>query len=263
MTTFRTIPTTSARALLIDVKRCVGCRGCVAACKQAHGIAGDDSDSELSARALTALVDVDADTHVRRLCMHCLDPSCASVCPVGAFKRTPDGPVTYDAARCLGCRYCMVACPFGVPRYEWHAVVPAVRKCDLCAERGQQGLPTACSEVCPAEATITGPRDTLLAEARRRIAEDPQGYYPHIYGEHEVGGTSVLILSPVPFEQLGLERDLPTTPMPTLTWAALEKVPGFVTVGGAALMALFWITHRREEVALAAAAKKEHDHGTR
>jgi formate dehydrogenase iron-sulfur subunit len=263
MTSTHKIPTTSQRALLIDVKRCIGCRGCVAACKQAHGINGDDTDSELGAQALTALVDIDADLHVRRLCMHCLDPSCASVCPVSAFQRTPAGPVTYDASKCLGCRYCMLACPFGVPKYEWNAVVPAVRKCDLCAERGLQGLPTACSEVCPAEATLTGPRDELLAEARRRLAADPHGYHPHIYGEHEVGGTSVLILSPVPFERLGLTPNLPTTPMPSLTWAALEKVPGFVTVGGAALMALFWITHRREEVALAAAARQEKSHDSR
>jgi len=260
MTTTAKIPTTSQRALLIDVKLCIGCRGCVGACQEAHGLPVDDTATELSAKALTAMVDVNDDVHVRKLCMHCLDPSCASACPVSAFKRTEAGPVTYEESKCLGCRYCMVACPFGVPKYEWHAVVPAVRKCDLCAERGAKGLPTACSEICPAEATVTGTRDELLALARKRMAADPQGYYPHIYGEHEVGGTSVLILSPVPIEQLPLKLGLPTTAMPNLTWAALEKVPGVVTVGGAALMALFWVTHRREEVS--AAARKESNHGT-
>ncbi len=239
-----------ALALLIDVKRCIGCRGCVAACKEAHGLPPGDADVELSASALTALRDVSDELHVRRLCMHCLEPSCASVCPVGALRRDPQGPVEYDAARCLGCRYCMLACPFGVPRYEWHAVAPAVRKCDLCAARRARGQAPACVEICPAEATQWGQRDELLREARRRLAEDPQGYTPRIYGEREVGGTSVLFLSPVPFERLGL-RVLAEHPLPELTWVTLEKVPGVVTIGGALLSAVYWITHRREEVALA------------
>ncbi len=138
--------------------------------------------------------------------------------------------------------------------------MPPVRKCDLCAERGAEGKPTACTEVCPAEATVFGTRDELLALARKRIAENPGTYHPVVYGENEVGGTSVLFLSPVPIEQLGFRSDLPTTALPELTWAALEKVPGVVTVGGAALMALFWVTHRREEVS--AAARKESNHGT-
>jgi len=145
-------------------------------------------------------------------------------------------------------------------------VVPSVRKCDLCAERGTLGKPPACVEVCPAEATVTGTRDELLAEAHRRIAADPQGYTPHVYGEHEVGGTSVLILSPVPFEQLGLRLGLGDAPMPNLTWQALEKIPALVSIGGAALMAVYWITHRRDEVARAGAlgAPQEEDHhGTR
>ncbi len=298
-----------ALALLIDVKRCIGCRGCVAACKEAHALPPGDADTELSASALTAMRDVayaapafnagaavergapaprppepgtqalpteplhaergapaprppepgtqalpTEPLHVRSLCLHCLDPSCTSVCPVGALRRTPEGPVLYDAARCLGCRYCMLACPFGVPRYEWHSATPAVRKCDLCAARRARGQAPACVEICPAEATQWGQRDELLAEARRRIAADPQGYVPRIYGEREVGGTSVLFLSPVPFETLGL-RTLGERPLPELTWVALEKVPGVVTIGGALLSAVWWITHRREEVAQAEKAQ--------
>ena len=261
MTMFATHPITSQRALLIDITRCIGCRGCVTACKAEHGLpAESDADTELSATALTAMVDHNDERHVRKLCMHCLDPSCASVCPVSAFKRTPEGPVTYDAKKCLGCRYCMVACPFGVPRYEWRSVVPSVRKCDLCVGRAAQGKPPACVEICPAEATITGTRDELLAEAHRRIAADPQDYYPQVYGEHEVGGTSVLFLSPVPFEQLAFRTGLGDQPMPDLTWNALEKIPGVVTMGGAALMAVYWITHRREEVARVGANDASHAH---
>jgi formate dehydrogenase iron-sulfur subunit len=243
----------TSRALLVDIKRCIGCRACVAACKKAHALPGDDSATALSATALTAMVDVSQDIHVRKLCMHCAAPSCASVCPVGALEKTKAGPVTYDARICLGCRYCMVACPWSVPRYEWNAAVPAVRKCDLCVDRLAQGQVPACVEACPAEATVTGTREELLAEAHKRIAEDPTGYVHHVYGESEAGGTSVLFLSPVPFESLGFRAGLPDSPMPSLTWQALEKVPGVVTIGGSALFAIWWITHRREEVALAAA----------
>lgn len=243
---------TRSRALLIDITRCIGCRACVAACKESHGLPGDDTASELSATALTALVD-HGDTYVRRLCMHCDDPSCASVCPVGALHKTRDGPVAYDARLCLGCRYCMVACPFNVPRYEWTSAAPAVRKCDMCVARAAQGKLPACVEACPAEATVAGDRDELLAEARRRIAENPGGYHPQIYGESEAGGTSVLFLSPVPFEQLGFKQGLASEPLPNLTWRALERIPGVVSMGGAALMAVWWITHRRQEVAEAAA----------
>lgn len=242
-----------ARALLIDIKRCIGCRACVGACKEAHGFPVTDTDTELSATAYTAMVDHGDETHVRKLCMHCVSPSCVSVCPVGALRKTPAGPVVYEGERCLGCRYCMVACPFNVPRYEWTAAVPSVRKCDMCLARVEKGRLPACVEACPAEATVAGTRDELLAEAHRRIREDPGGYFPHVYGESEAGGTSVLFVSPVSFESLGFRQGLGGEPLPSLTWNALEKIPGVVTMGGAALMAVYWITHRREEVALAAA----------
>ena len=242
-----------ARALLVDIKRCIGCRACVAACKEIHGFPGEDGDTELSATAYTAMVDHDDETHVRKLCMHCVSPSCVSVCPVAALRKTPAGPVVYDGERCLGCRYCMVACPFNVPRYEWTAAVPSVRKCDMCLARIEKGGLPACVEACPAEATTAGSRDELLIEAHRRIREDPAGYFPHVYGETEAGGTSVLFLSPVSFESLGFRQGLGDAPLPSLTWSVLEKIPGVVTIGGAALLAVYWITHRREEVALAAA----------
>ncbi len=239
----------TARAILVDIKRCIGCRACVSACKELHAFAGKETETELSATAYTAMTDHGDDLHVRRLCMHCVTPSCASVCPVGALQKTPLGPVVYESSRCLGCRYCMVACPFNVPRYEWNATVPSVRKCDMCFERVVAGGVPACVEACPAEAAIAGTREALLAEAHRRIAADPQGYAPHVYGETEVGGTSVLFLSPVPFEQLGFRQGLGTEPLPALTWSALEKIPGVVSIGGATLFAIWWITHRREEVA--------------
>jgi formate dehydrogenase iron-sulfur subunit len=245
-----TIANPDARALLFDVTRCIGCGACAQACKESHGFPGTGEETELDAVTYTVVLDKGDDRYLRRMCMHCVDPSCASACPVGAFSKTALGPVTYDASKCLGCRYCMVACPFSIPRYEWSKAVPRVRKCDGCFDRQSQGLPTACTEACPAEATIGGTRAELLAEAHRRIAENPDAYHPVVYGEHEVGGTSVLILSPVPFEQLGLPA-VGSQALPELTWASLSKVPGVVGVGGAALAAIYWITHRREEVAAA------------
>jgi formate dehydrogenase iron-sulfur subunit len=189
--------------------------------------------------------------------MHCADPSCVSACPVGAFTKTDVGPVVYDATKCMGCRYCMIACPFNVPRYEWSKPIPVVRKCDGCIERQREGRPTACTEACPAEATVGGTREELLAEARKRIAENPGTYHPVIYGEHEVGGTNVFVLSPVPFEQLGMKVGLPSNPMPNLTWAALSKIPKVVVGGAVGLSAIYWITHRREEVAAAEHGEEE------
>jgi formate dehydrogenase iron-sulfur subunit len=189
--------------------------------------------------------------------MHCADPSCVSACPVGAFTKTETGPVVYDADKCMGCRYCMIACPFNVPRYEWEKPIPVVRKCDGCYERQKEGKPTACTEACPAEATVGGTREELLAEAKRRIAENPGTYHPVVYGEHEVGGTNVFVLSPVPFEQLGMRTGLGNQPMPNLTWAALSKIPKVVLGGAVGLSAIYWITHRREDVAAAEHGEKE------
>jgi formate dehydrogenase iron-sulfur subunit len=235
------------RALLVDMTRCIGCRACVAACKEAHDLPGDESDTVLSATAYTAMVDR-GDLHIRKLCMHCVTPSCASVCPVAALRKTAAGPVVYESSRCIGCRYCMLACPFSVPRYEWNQAVPSVRKCDLCVERLARGEIPACAAACPVEATVAGSRDELLAEAHRRITDAPGAYFPHVYGETELGGTSVLFLSPVSFASLGFPQGLGEQPLPDLTWEAQQRVPGIVILGGAALLAVYWITHRREEV---------------
>ena len=239
----------NARAILFDVTRCVGCRECAKACKAAHAFPGTGEETELDAVTYTVLLDKGDDRYLRRMCMHCVDPSCASACPVSAFTKTELGPVVYDGSKCLGCRYCMLACPFNVPRYEWSKPVPVVRKCDGCFERQQQGQLTACTEACPAEATVGGTREELLAEAHKRIAENPGSYHPEVYGEFEVGGTNVLVLSPVPFEQLGMKVGLGSEPLPNLTWAALSKIPKVIGVGCVGLSAIYWITHRRQEVA--------------
>ena len=145
----------------------------------------------------------------------------------------------------------MAACPFGVPKYEWNKLAPRIRKCTLCSNRVQQGKATACAEICPTGATKFGDRDELLAEAQKRIRDNPQNYVNHIYGVNEVGGTSVLLLSSVPFEHFGYRSDMPRDPLPLFTYRVLSRIPDFVPLGGIMLGGVWWITHRREEVAAA------------
>jgi formate dehydrogenase iron-sulfur subunit len=246
-----------SKALLYDATLCIGCKQCEVACAERNGLPYDDSiagEDRLSDHKLTAILTV-GDKFMRRLCMNCSDPACASVCPVGAFQKTPLGPVVYDQSRCIGCRYCMLACPFQVPAYQWNKRLPIVMKCDLCSDRVAAGRPTACTEICPTGANKFGERDELIAEARRRIQDNPQQYLPHILGLEEVGGTSVLMLSAVPFAEFGYPADLPHEPLPLFTWRALRYVPDIVIVGSVLLSGVYWITHRRDEVAAAEAAE--------
>jgi formate dehydrogenase iron-sulfur subunit len=235
-------------AILTDLTKCIGCEACVLACKEANGLPREAPAPRLSHDALT-VVETRGGVNVRRQCMHCLDPACVSVCPVSALRKTEMGPVTYDASRCLGCRYCMIACPFGVPAYEWHSPAPRVRKCTLCYDsRVKHGKQPACTEACPTGATIYGDRDALIAEAKRRIEAEPSRYVDRIYGLAEAGGTSVLYLSPVPFETLDF-KNARTDPYPKLTWDVLSKLPNVVGIGGVMLFGVYWIIHRRNELA--------------
>lgn len=237
---------TTPKAMLIDITLCVGCNSCQEACKKANGLQ-EGEEKKLSATAYTALEEHDG-VFVRRMCQHCETPTCASVCPVGAIAKTPEGPVVYDESKCIGCRYCMQACPFQVPRYEWSSTYPRIQKCVFCHDRIVQGLKPACAEACPTGATKFGDRDELLVEAFNRIKAEPTKYINKVYGQHEVGGTSILYVTSVPFEQLGFKTQLEATALPTLTWNALSKIPGVVSVGGVLLAGIWWITNRRVEV---------------
>lgn len=236
-----------SNALLIDLTRCIGCMACVDACE------GIDRRSELGAAGAspvryTSIREVEQ-LFVRRLCMHCEEPTCASVCPVGAFEKTALGPVVYHYEKCIGCRYCMQACPFSIPTYEWDSLTPRVKKCDMCVARQRAGNMPACAEACPAEATMFGTRAEMLELAASRIKEHPETYIDHIFGEREVGGTAVFYLSSVPFDQLGFPSNLPTLPLPNLTWEVLSQIPKFSVAAGILMYGVWWIIDRREEVA--------------
>jgi len=245
-----------SKGILYDATLCIGCRLCEKACAERNKLAYDDaiaSRETLSEHKLTTIV-TRGDKFMRRLCMNCQDPACASVCPVAALRKTDMGPVTYDESRCMGCRYCMLACPFGVPKYEWSKLLPRVRKCDMCADRVAAGRQTACAEACPTGATKFGDRDDLIAEAKERIAKAPEQYLNHLYGLEEVGGTSTLLLSSVPFDTFGLRT--PSERLPMLTYRALSHIPDIVSLGGVLLGGVWWITHRRVEVAAAEGQNK-------
>ena len=242
-----------SKALLYDATLCIGCKRCEEACAVQNKLPYDEKTAAEAVQSdhKYTVVLTKGEKFMRRLCMNCVDPACASVCPVGALRKTAAGPVIYEEDRCMGCRYCMVACPFSVPKYEWAKTLPKVRKCTMCPDRVVAGLPTACAEACPTGATSFGERDDLIAEARKRLRENPANYVNRIYGLNEVGGTSVFLLSSMPVEEFGYPAALTAEPMPVLTYRALSHIPDLVTMGSVLLGGIWWITNRRAEVAAA------------
>jgi Fe-S-cluster-containing dehydrogenase component len=221
-----------ALGLLYDTTRCIGCKTCVVACREANDTKPDNSNSpggiwdtpmDLNGQTKTVVkLYKSADglhrSYFKAQCMHCADPACTTACMLGALSKREHGIVSYNPSLCIGCRYCQMACPFNVPKFEWAKAAPKIVKCELCRHRvagaslaktdGYSRYPKghgpACAEVCPRQAVIYGTREELLADARRRMAEHPDRYVPKIYGETDGGGTQCLYLSHVPFEDLGL-----------------------------------------------------------
>ncbi|HNW59437.1 MAG TPA: 4Fe-4S dicluster domain-containing protein [bacterium] len=232
-------------AILTDLTKCVGCEACALACKEINELDRTSANNLLTAYTWSA-VENRKGVNIRRQCMHCEEPACASACPVTALTKTPEGAVIYDGHKCMGCRYCMIACPFGIPKYQWDKAIPVIQKCIFCYEKAlQKGEQPACTRACPTGATIFGERSALIAEAQRRMAAQPQAYVQHLYGLREAGGTSVFYLSAVPFADLGFPANMIEDPYPRLTWKVLNKIPSIVTTGAAFLAGLWWIVNRR------------------
>ncbi|UCF20628.1 MAG: 4Fe-4S dicluster domain-containing protein [Gemmatimonadota bacterium] len=234
-------------AVLVDTTRCLGCRLCEFACAKANGLPEPDPDVDITVARNTSpsqwSVCTRYDTEkgsvaVKRQCMHCLQPACISACLTKAMHKTPDGAVAWDGDKCLGCRFCMISCPFDVPKFEYDSPNPKIQKCVMCWERLQEGKKPACVENCPAGALKFGKRSELLEEAKLRIYQNPDKYVHHIYGEHEAGGTSFLYLASVPFEQLGFPTNLDSTPYPEYTKEFLYAVPLVLTLLPPLLLAI-------------------------
>jgi formate dehydrogenase iron-sulfur subunit len=231
--------------VLVDLTRCVGCRSCEAACNKEQGLPEpetpftDESVFNLHKHGQNRRTDATAYTVVQRYdfpgqdhplfkkvqCNHCLEPACLTSCFVNAYTKTPEGAVIYNPDVCVGCRTCMVACPFYIPTFNYSSGLhPRIRKCIFCYDtRLKYGKPPACVEACPQEALIFGKRDSLIKKARRRIEQKPDLYQDHIYGEFEAGGTSWLYLSPVPFDKVGFNPNIPDEPV-------LDGVKGFLAI---------------------------------
>ncbi len=219
--------------VLVDSTKCIGCRSCEWACKEEHNLPNMplenyhndrsvfEKERRPSDKALTVVNEFKVaklNIDVKVQCMHCEDPACVSACIVHAFTKTPEGPVIWDTNKCIGCRYCMVACPFQIPVFEYSkAIAPNILKCDFCyTNRTSKGRLPACVEACPVEALTFGKRKDLVEVAHNRIKEKPDKYFDHVYGEHEVGGTSWLYLSPVDFKKIDFPV-LDTEPAPGVT----------------------------------------------
>jgi Fe-S-cluster-containing dehydrogenase component len=222
--------------VLVDTTRCIGCRGCEVACALAHGLPVPDvaNDGALESTRTTSTTqltvvnrhETDAgEVYVKRQCMHCWQPACAAACLTNAMAKTESGPVTWDGDKCMGCRYCMVSCPFDVPKAEYEDWNPKIQKCDLCWDRLQAGQRPACVEACPRDALMFGTKRELMEIARVRIYHHPEDYQHQIYGEFEAGGLGWLYLAAAPFDQLGFPTNLGTTPYPEYTRDFLYSVP--------------------------------------
>jgi len=274
-----------ASGVLHDITRCIGCRKCEAACNRVSklpppDLAFDDltvldQSRRTQTRAFTVVnrylpitpisdrparqtgkTDPERSSaqngplYVKTQCNHCLEPACASACFVKAFRKTRTGAVVYDASLCVGCRYCMIACPFNIPTYEYdEPLTPRIRKCDLCHDRLIQGLPPGCVAECPKEALSFGPRAALIDLARRRIMDHPKRYLPHIYGENEMGGTSWLYLSGVAFSSVGMREDLGDLPASAFTAGVLGTIPVIVGLWPVLLTGIYAISKRKDAVA--------------
>ncbi|UCG11678.1 MAG: 4Fe-4S dicluster domain-containing protein [Deltaproteobacteria bacterium] len=254
--------------ILTDLTLCIGrnCRKCEAACNKENKLPPPkvplednsvfDSIRRTDAQNYTVVNRFPnpepggPPVYVKHQCRHCDEPACASACLVSAFRKTPEGPVVYNKKICIGCRYCMTACPFYVPAYEYdNPFSPGVRKCTMCYEsRTSKGRVPACMEACPLQVMTFGKRSELIELARKKITDHPDRYINHIYGEHEVGGTSWLYISGVPFEKLGFPTDLGTKPYPELTRGFLSMISAVLVIGPVLLGGLYMSTRRRGEV---------------
>ena len=266
-----------SKAVLYDATKCIGCRACQVACKQWNELPAVattntgtyENPPRMDAYTFTKISFTELEDNgkfqwvfAKHQCMHCEHPACVEACIVGALEKRPDGPVTYDDNKCIGCRYCQVACPFGIPNFEWDKPLPWIRKCTFCADRQGGGLKPACVTTCPSGALEFGERDDLIAEARERIAATPGRYVDHIYGEKEVGGTSWLYLSPVPFEKLGLPT-LGSEPVTVDVERAMGAVPPMLFGVAAVMSGIYWLVKRRDRMSREKADEKEKEEVTK
>ena len=248
---------TMSEGVLVDISKCIGCRSCATACKSWNDLPDRVArnrknwnghvkmDSDTWTNVSSHLVEQDGQRRwhfVKRQCMHCNEPGCESACFTHSFLKTKEGAVIYKPTElnkdyCVGCRYCIIACPFEIPKFQYEKAFPYVQKCRFCYDRMLDGNMPACVTACPTEALKYGEREELLAEGWKRINADTR-YVRHVYGEKEYGGTSWMYISDVPFEKIGFKTNVSENSIPSLTWKVLKWTPAIFVGWGALLVAM-------------------------
>ena len=254
-----------AYGILHDTTRCIGCRKCEEACNQVNKLPEPEKPfDDLTVLSAPRRTDAESFTVVNQFaesggtqpyyaktqCNHCLEPACASACFVRALRKVETGAVVYDESLCVGCRYCMIACPFNIPAYEYdEPLEPRIVKCTLCQPLIEKGELPGCVALCPKEALSFGPRDHMIKLARQRISKYPDTYIDHIYGEHEMGGTSWLYISSLSFAQIGMREDLGTQTASSFTAGPLAAVPVIVALWPVLLTGIYAVSKRKDKIA--------------
>jgi formate dehydrogenase iron-sulfur subunit len=233
--------------VLYDSTRCVGCQSCEFACAESNGLPEPTDTLEIGIlrktdetrrTVINGYNTSKGEVYVKRQCMHCNEPACTAACLTQAMHKTKEGPVEWRGDKCMGCRYCMVSCPFDIPKFEYHSPNPKITKCNMCLERLLEGDIPACVKSCEAEALMFGKRRDLLKEAHKRIHENTDLYVDHVYGENEAGGTGFLYLSPVPFGEIGFNTKIQKTSYPSLSKGFLYSVPTIFVLWPALLLGI-------------------------
>jgi Fe-S-cluster-containing dehydrogenase component len=256
--------------VLVDLSRCVGCRSCEAACNKEQNLPapekpfndfsvfdemhhGQKRRTDETRYTIVNRYEIPGREHplFRKIqCNHCQEPACLTSCFVNAYTKTPEGAVVYNVDVCVGCRTCMVACPFYIPAFRYSSAFhPRIMKCVFCHEtRLTKGLPPACVEACPQEALTFGRRTDLVAVGKQRIRENPGAYVDHIYGEHEAGGTAWMYISPAPFEQVGFDTSVPKEPILNYVKDFLSIVPMVLTIWPALFAGFHLLATRKDKM---------------
>jgi len=220
--------------MLYDSWRCGGCQSCEIACAEAHGLPKPTDEPKVGITRKTdetrrvvvnSYSTTKGEVYTRKQCMHCNQPACAAACLTQAMYKTKEGPVIWRGEKCMGCRYCMISCPFDIPKFEYHSPNPKIQKCDMCYDKIMKGGIPICAEVCPADAIMFGKRRDLIKEARKRIHDNPESYDDNIYGENEAGGTGFMYLTPTPISELGFNASIQKSSYPELSKGFLFSVP--------------------------------------
>jgi Fe-S-cluster-containing dehydrogenase component len=226
--------TTEFYGMLYDPINCLGCHACERLCAKAHDLpepekapeAGIIRNTDEKHRTVVNCFKTSKDeVYVKKQCMHCNEPACAAACLTQAMYKTKEGPVIWRGDKCMGCRYCMVSCPYDIPKFEYHSANPKIQKCDMCYERVVKGEMPVCAEGCPGDAIMFGTRRELITEARKRIAENPKDYTDVVYGEHDAGGTCFIYMTPVPVKEMGFNPKIQKESYPALSKGFLYSVP--------------------------------------